>query len=395
MTMINTYLDLFSTVLILWYGGWLAMHGSQNMTAGKLVTFQLYFNMLNSAYSSLLDLVTQLTRSAGAASRVFDLMDNIPAIDSRVGRRAKNLQGEITLKDVSFYYQMRPDKEVLKSVSLHIPAGSVCALVGQSGGGKTTIISLLMRFYDVRTGSITFDGVDLRELRLQDVRRQMGVVQQATDLFAGTIEENIMYGCDFEEDEDEDEGEEGGDEDMLRSMERRRARLLAQGLTASSPPVTHAMVVEAATKACAHDFISAFPDGYNTRIGERGVRISGGQKQRISIARAFLRRPRILLLDEATSALDAESEAQVQAGLDRLIAERGATIILCAHRLSTVQNADQIVVLSEGTIVESGTHDQLLELQGTYYNLVQRQLKKKADVIEEEEEGQAEAATDV
>ena len=382
MTAINTSLDLFSTVLILWYGGYLAMRQDQGMTAGRLVTFQLYFNMLNGAYSSLLDLVTQLTRSAGAASRVFDLMDNVPDIDSQTGRSAKNLRGEIELRDVSFFYQMRPEKQVLKGVSLHIPAGTVCALVGQSGGGKSTVVAMLMRFYDCTAGSILLDGQDLRELRLRDVRKQMGVVQQSTDLFAGTIEENIMYGCNDEDDEDEDD-DNGGD--VLRQMERRKARLGDAGRAGggAKPAVTHEMVVEAAKKACAHDFIMSFPDQYATRIGERGVRISGGQKQRISIARAFLRRPRILLLDEATSALDAESEGYVQEALDRLIAERGATILLVAHRLSTVINADQIVVLREGAVVESGSYDQLLALRGEFYSLVQRQLKKKGDVLSE------------
>lgn len=407
MTCINSYLDLFSTVLILWYGGTLAMRNDQSMTAGKLIAYQLYFNMLNGAYSSLLDLVTQLTRSAGASSRVFDLMDALPAIDIRKGKPVskEGIRGDIALKAVDFCYQMRPEKQVLKAVSLQIPAGSVCALVGHSGGGKSTIVSLLQRMYDPTAGSVEFDGEDVKNLRLKDLRRSMGVVAQQTDLYAGTIEENIWYGCD-DEDEDEDELEEQmADGDLLLALERRMAAKSPPSSSTSSSSsssseeasssvrprsITHEMVVEAAKKACAYDFIMSFPDGFATRIGERGVRISGGQKQRISIARCFLRRPKILLLDEATSALDAESEAQVQVALDRLIAEGGATIILCAHRLSTVINAHQICVLSEGGIIEKGTHEALFEARGTYFQLVQRQLRKKADILEDEAENEAE-----
>ena len=205
-----------------------------------------------------------------------------------------------------------------------------------------------MRFYDPKSGEILFDRSDLRELCLQDVRRDIGIVQQNTELFGGTIEENITYG-------------------MPEGSWTRRD------------------VIEAARKACAHDFIKAFPEGYLTRVGERGVRISGGQKQRIAIARVFLRDPRILLLDEATSSLDAESEAKVQEALDKLMdtsSGKRRTVILVAHRLSTVINADQIVVISGGSISEMGSHEALLERRGEYYKLVQRQLKKKNSVVD-------------
>ena len=225
-------------------------------------------------------------------------------------------------------------------------------------GGKSTLVNLLMRFYDPKSGDILFDRNDLKELCLQDVRRDIGIVQQNTELFGGTIEENITYG-------------------MPEGSWTRRD------------------VIEAARKACAHDFIKTFPEGYLTRVGERGVRISGGQKQRIAIARVFLRDPKILLLDEATSSLDAESEAKVQGALDKLMDKSSGkrrTIILVAHRLSTVINADQIVVISGGTISESGNHESLLERKGEYYKLVQRQLKKKNSIVDadsiEEEEGE-------
>jgi ABC-type multidrug transport system fused ATPase/permease subunit len=235
----------------------------------------------------------------------------------------------------------------------------------------------------------------------------MGVVQQSTDLFQGTIYDNIAYGCEINDQEEEQinailpasqmelpELPGGGGIFGFRCPCSFSCARCSKGGTfdssnqihredVSSGKISREMVIEAAKKACAHDFIMSFPDQYETRIGERGIRISGGQKQRISIARAFLRRPKILLLDEATSALDAESEALVQEALDRLIAERGATILLVAHRLSTVMNADQICVVQDGMIIESGNHEELINTKGAYFKLVQRQLKKKSDVLDE------------
>lgn len=274
-------------------------------------------------------------------------------------------QGAIRIEYVAFYYQMRPSHKVLNNINLNIPAGTTCALVGKSGGGKSTLVSLLMRFYDPKEGQIFFDGVPLSELCLRDVRRNIGIVQQNTELFGGTIEENITYG-------------------------------LEPGSW------TREEVIEAAKSACAHDFIKQFPEGYLTRVGERGVRISGGQKQRISIARVFLRRPKILLLDEATSALDAESEAAVQEALDKLMRDSSygdnssngsrssrsasnssCTIILVAHRLSTVINAHQIAVVQDGQLVEVGNHDTLINKpNGAYARLVAKQLKKASSIID-------------
>jgi len=345
---LNYSLDLFASVLILWYGGTLAMEGKDGLTPGRLITYQLYWNMLNGAYSALLDIVTSLTRAGGAAQRVFALIDSLPDIDLDAGEALdmSKVQGGIELSGVSFAYQMRPDKQVLKDVSFQIKPGSTCALVGKSGGGKSTIVSLLLRFYDAQTGSIKLDGRDIRDIRLRDLRSLIGVVQQSSDLIGGTIEDNIAYGLE-------------------------------------KNSYTRAQVIDAAKKACCHDFIKGFSDGYSTKVGERGVRLSGGQKQRISIARAFLRKPKILLLDEATSALDAESESQVQLALDRLMSEKGSTVLLVAHRLSTVIGADMICVVNDGSIVESGNHEALFAAKGLYHSLVQRQLKKKDSVVDE------------
>lgn len=274
-------------------------------------------------------------------------MDSLPDIDINAGRHVSpaDMTGCLQIETVSFAYQMRPNSKVLDGICLTIPAGTTCALVGPSGGGKSTLVNLLMRFYDPVEGRILLDGADIRDLCLKDVRRQMGVVQQNTELFGGTIEENITYG-------------------------------MAPGSW------TREDVIAAAKEACAHEFIKRFPEGYLTRVGERGVRISGGQKQRIAIARVFLRKPKVLLLDEATSALDAESEARVQEALDKLISsgtESKRTIILVAHRLSTVINADQIAVVNGGKVVELGKHEDLLARGGEYAKLVQRQIKKKTE----------------
>ncbi|CAI5946616.1 unnamed protein product [Closterium sp. NIES-65] len=322
------------------YGGVLVMEG--HMRLGQLIAFQLYWNLIQSGYQSIMSVLMSLTKASGAAQRVLSLIDSLPDIDPDAGTKVSTLQGSIRMEDVHFHYQMRPDHPVLKGVSfhvdpgqvlamvghsgvsLHVDPGQVLALVGRSGGGKSTVVHLLMRFYDPVQGRIVMDGRDLRELNLRSVHAHMGLVAQDTQMWACSIEENIAYGL---------------------------------------PSYTRAEVEEAAKHANAHDFITKFPEGYATRVGERGVRLSGGQRQRIAIARMLLRRPRVLLLDEATSALDAESEALVQGALDRLIAEGGRTIVLVAHRLSTVRNADSICVLEGGRVAEHGTHEQLLEIR--------------------------------
>lgn len=347
---INQYLDLSAGLLILWYGGSLAMADDDRLTAGKLISYQLYWNLINSSYQQLVNIVTSFTRAAGAAQRVFTLMDSLPDIDIDKGTPlVENGAGlAVTLENVRFAYQMRPDWEVLKGINLHIPPGTTCALVGRSGGGKSTLIHLMLRFYDPKAGRILVNGAPLEGLQLRSLHKQTALVSQDTQLFGCSILENITYGM--------DEGS-----------------------------YTFHDVVAAATKASAHEFISGFPDGYKTRVGERGARLSGGQKQRIAIARALLRRPRLLLLDEATSALDAESEASVQAALDSLMREGaggGSTIVLVAHRLSTVINATNIAVVDGGEVMEQGSHESLLKRDGLYAKLVSRQLARQANVIE-------------
>jgi ABC-type multidrug transport system fused ATPase/permease subunit len=350
---INNYLDLGAGILILWYGGLLALD-HENFTVGRLITYQLYWNMLNNSYKVLIDIVTQFTRAAGAAQRVLSLMDNIPDIDPEAGDELVQFEGELRFVDVRFHYQMRPDQPVLSGVNLTIDAGTVCALVGRSGGGKSTMVHMLLRFYDPKEGEIQIDGKNLTSLNLRSVHKHIGIVAQDTQLFANTIRQNIAYGL-----------EEGSytDEDIF----------------------------EAARQAFAHDFITGFPEGYDTRCGERGVRLSGGQKQRIAIARVFLRRPRMLFLDEATSALDTESEALVQEALDKLILLDGVkrTVVLVAHRLSTVMNADKIAVIDKGRVVEEGNHDKLVDAGGVYSKLVSRQIAKQASTLDDGDEGEA------
>ncbi|KAF4701510.1 hypothetical protein FOZ63_000105 [Perkinsus olseni] len=271
------YIDLGTTVLILWYGG-SAIFNRNDVTLGTLVAFQLYWNMMNGAFNALSDVVNDLIRAASAAERVFNLMDKRPGIDPNEGQEVDDIVGDIKIDDLSFCYSSRPDKMVLKLVDLEMRPSTVTALVGKSGGGKSTLVHLLLRFYDPTEGRILMDGIDYRQYKPASLRSKIGLVAQDTQLFSTSVHKNLIYGLGRE-----------------CSMEE---------------------VVSAARMANAHQFIEDMDEGYETRVGERGVRLSGGQKQRIAIARCFLRRPRVLLLDEATSALDTENEALVQAALD-------------------------------------------------------------------------------
>ena len=347
---LNNYLDLFTSALILWYGGILALEAqasatpgsSGHLTAGRLVTFQLYWGLFNSSFKALQSTIASFTRAAGSAQRVLSLLDHRPSIGPTGGQEPRLRHDapptmDIKLEEVAFTYQMRPNQPVLQGFSLHIPAQTTCALVGPSGGGKSTACHLLLRLYDPRAGRITVDGISLRDLDLAWMHRHTGVVAQDTQLFAASIEDNIRYGCPFS--------------------------------------VSHEQVVEAAKAAHAHEFISSFGEGYFTRVGERGARLSGGQKQRLAIARALLRQPRLLLLDEATSSLDSEAEAAVQAAIDALVKQGGRTVILVAHRLSTVVDAHAIAVVEGGMVKDLGTHKDLLKKKdGLYSRLVARQL---------------------
>ena len=342
---LSNTVDQSISVLLLLYGGWAVLQ-NDGLTIGDLITFQLYWSQINGAYRSLTSLFSQFTRAGGAASRVMHLLDSLPDIDVHAGTPidSSSLRGELQLVNVHFTYPMRPNEPVLRGIDLHIRAGSTVALVGRSGGGKSTIVSMLERFYDPTEGQVLIDGVDLKSVCALDYRRNVGLVSQETQLFAGTIEDNIAYGTEA---------------------------------------YTHDDVVHAAKQANAFDFIDSFDEGFDTKIGENGTRLSGGQRQRLAIARMLMRKPRILLLDEATSALDTESEQMVQAAIDQILSERSATVVLVAHRLSTVKNADLIAVVDHGRIVEAGTHDELVAAKGIYHKLVARQLVKDANVIDQ------------
>ncbi len=293
-----------------------------------LITFLLYVNNFTEPVKKLINFTETFQNGVSGYERFLEIMSIEPAIKDKENAVEKDdFKGDVTFKDVSFRYNDK-NECVLNHVSLDVKAGEYVALVGSSGAGKTTLCSLIPRFYDVTDGSICVDGVDVRDLKLKCLRNNIGIVQQDVYLFAGSIIENIRYG---------------------------------------RPGATDEEVYEAAKKANAHEFIMSLPEGYDTDIGQRGIKLSGGQKQRLSIARVFLKNPPILIFDEATSALDNESEKVVQESLETLAADR--TTFVIAHRLSTIRNAERILVLTEDGIAESGTHKELMEKQGVYYNL--------------------------
>ena len=300
----------------------------QKLDISDLVTFLLYIGVFTEPIKTLVDFTEQFQNGYTGFERFREIMDIEPDIKDKEGAiELKNVKGDISFEKVSFQYHDGIDN-VLNNVSLEVPAGSYMALVGSSGAGKSTLCSLIPRFYDVTAGSIKIDGTDIRDVTLKSLRNQIGMVQQDIYLFAGTIFENIAYG---------------------------------------KPDATREEVTLAAKNANAHEFIMSFPNGYDTDIGQRGIKLSGGQKQRLSIARVFLKNPPILIFDEATSALDNESEKVVQESLELLSKNR--TTFVIAHRLTTIQNAQKILVLTEDGIAESGTHEQLLEKGGIYEKL--------------------------
>jgi subfamily B ATP-binding cassette protein MsbA len=326
-----TFSAFGAIALVLWEGGQLVLEGT--LTAGDLVAFLLYAVTIAGAVMSLAGFWGNLQEAAGAAERIFDLIQHPLELASPAAPvpLPAPVRGEVAFQGVSFRYGPHLPL-VLEDIDVHIREGERVALVGSSGVGKSTMASLIPRFYDVERGKVTLDGVDVRRLDLQELRGQIGIVPQEPMLFAGTVRENLVYG---------------------------------------RPEATARELEEAARLAHAHEFITGFPDGYDQVVGERGVTLSAGQRQRIAIARVLLRKPAVLILDEASSSLDAESEALVQDALDHLMA--GRTTVVIAHRLSTVIRADDILVLDGGIIVDRGKHADLLHRSEVYHRLYRRQ----------------------
>ncbi|HNU23979.1 thiamine ABC transporter permease [Mesotoga sp. Brook.08.YT.4.2.5.1] len=334
MAEMTTGIDLMMNMLkvtVLALGGYLTYSGE--ITIGAFVAYFLYVDLFLQPIRRLMQFAQQYEDGMSGFERFVEIMETKSSItDSPDAIELTDVRGDVRVEGVSFAYD--GGENVLKDISLHIPAGEMVALVGPSGGGKTTLCHLIPRFYDVNSGKITIDGIDIRNVTLHSLRSHIGIVQQDVFLFAGSIRDNIAYGKGDATDEE---------------------------------------IVEAAKRANIHDFILSLENGYDSYVGERGVMLSGGQKQRISIARVFLKNPPLLILDEATSALDNETELKIQESLEAL--SKGRTTLVIAHRLSTIKNADEIVVITSDGIIERGSHDELLEKGGHYARLYRAQFK--------------------
>lgn len=325
----NTITDL-APLLVIAFAGYQVITG--NLTLGTMVAFVGYMERVYSPLRRLINSSTTLTQSIASIDRVFELMnEDYDIVDKKDAKELGRVEGAITIENVSFHYD-EEEINVLNNVNLEVEKGETIALVGMSGGGKSTLISLIPRFYDVTSGSIKMDGIDIRDVQARSLRDNIGMVLQDNTLFSESIAMNIRMG---------------------------------------NPEATDKEVVAAAQAANAHEFIQNLPYAYDTQVGERGVKLSGGQKQRIAIARVFLKNPPILIFDEATSALDLESEHTIQEAMETLASER--TTFIVAHRLATITHADRIVVIEHGEIQEVGSHDELMRLKGSYYNLYQVQ----------------------
>ncbi|MCJ0933183.1 ABC transporter ATP-binding protein [Virgibacillus halodenitrificans] len=325
----NTITDL-APLLVIAYAGYQVIHG--NLTLGTMVAFVGYMERVYSPLRRLINSSTTLVQSIASIDRVFELLnEKYDVVDKKDAKKLMNVEGHVDIENVSFRYD-EEELEVLNNVTLHVKAGETIAFVGMSGGGKSTLISLIPRFYDVTKGAIKVDGNNVQDVKARSLRNNIGMVLQDNTLFSESIAMNIRMG---------------------------------------KPDATDEEVVAAAKAANAHEFIESLPYGYDTFVGERGVKLSGGQKQRIAIARVFLKNPPILIFDEATSALDLESEHTIQEALEKLASER--TTFIVAHRLATITHADRIVLIENGEIVEVGSHEELMRKQGGYYNLYQVQ----------------------
>ena len=327
----NSFFQGLLYMSVLLSGGFFIADGSLQVT--DLAIYALYIGIFINPLDVLINFTESFQKGYSGFKRFIEVVDSHPEIvDKQNATALCNVQGQITFKDVSFQYTQT--SEVLSQVNISIEAGKKIALVGPSGGGKTTLCSLLPRFYDVVSGAVCIDGIDVRDVTLQSLRNAIGIVQQDVYIFAGSVRDNIAYG---------------------------------------KPNATQEEIVEAAQNANIHEFIMSLEDGYNSYVGERGTRLSGGQKQRLAIARVFLKNPKILILDEATSALDNESERYIQSSLEKLSKDR--TTIIVAHRLTTIRNADEIIVINNNGIQERGNHEDLLSQNGLYAKYYNMQFK--------------------
>lgn len=326
---VNTITDI-APLLVIAYAGYQVIHGE--LTIGVMVAFYAYIERLYGPLRRLVSSSTTLTQSIASMDRMFELMDEQYDVEDKPGAlELTDAKGKLAFQNVAFQYE-KDGKTVLDNVDFTIEPGQTTAFVGMSGGGKSTIVSLIPRFYDAGEGAVKIDDKNVKDVTLRSLRSQIGIVLQDNILFSDSVKQNILMG---------------------------------------KPDATEEEMIAAAKAANAHDFIMSLPEGYDTKVGERGVKLSGGQKQRVAIARVFLKNPPILVLDEATSALDLESEALIQESLDRLAHDR--TTIIIAHRLSTITHADKIFVIEHGRVVEEGTHAELMQKQGAYYQLFQIQ----------------------
>lgn len=326
---VNTITDLAPLIVIL-FSGYQVIHG--NLTIGEMAAFIGLIDRLYSPLRRLVNASTTITQSVASMDRVFEFADEkYDIVDRPNSIECEDVNGDILFDHVSFRYEDGEDY-VLNNITLHVKKGETVALVGMSGGGKSSLVSLIPRFYDVTEGKITLDGIDIRDFKVRSLRDKIGIVLQDNILFSESVRDNILL---------------------------------------AKPEATEEEMIQAAKAANAHDFIISLPQGYNTKVGERGVKLSGGQKQRIAIARIFIKNPPIIILDEATSSLDLESEQLIQDAIKKLAKDR--TTFIVAHRLSTITHADQIVLIENGEIVEQGTHEQLMEKQGRYATLFQIQ----------------------
>ena len=334
----SAFLAAMSTALVLFFGGLLEARGMANITVGLVVTFNAYVLLLSQPLRFIGFVILLTTQAVASSERVFEVLDEEELITSKPSAKQVAIKGQVRFENVSTRYQSSAHA-ILKDIKLEAKPGEVVAIIGLTGSGKTSIVNLIPRFYDVTAGRVLIDGIDVRDFELHNLRSQIGIVMQQPLLFSATIEENIAYG---------------------------------------NPQASHEQVVSAAVSANAHDFISEFPQGYQTLVGERGVTLSGGQKQRIAIARALLIDPRILILDDATSSVDTQTEHLIQQALEHIM--HGRTTFVIAQRMSTILRADQIIVLKEGEIIQRGTHKSLLTEGSLYEEIYKLQLKEQERV---------------